>query len=331
MWSRIEKCRVNPLLGGLEATLLQWTADDFAFREIAYAILCLAAGGLYLTALPKERVIANREGYSNVKPEDQDCYNTAFVAPLVSGAHLAHQAPGSAPTESMYWMEGVLVFLTTQLFRPNIFDAEFLRVNRYCQEHHPSTIIDAVLMSIEHVVLVHVDPAVELQYSPLMQLFSLSHNTILDGRDRYLGVYSPNLTSDKEKRPRKGVSTPPHEPPSDESVEEGSKPSSMNSGKRYLSQQLALQKQKVSWAEAMSKANAEDRLLEISDQKSAFFTLLHLFDAAARRQMPPNRMCEGSLPNEIYGQVLPNVSDEATLSSCARVFREFRILCHENL
>ncbi len=66
--------------------------------------------------------------------------------------------PGSSPKEVIYWLEGVLVFLTTQLFRAQAVLDEVSRVAKYCQQQYPEDVVHAVLMSIEHVVLIHIIP-----------------------------------------------------------------------------------------------------------------------------------------------------------------------------
>ncbi|KAL9032057.1 MAG: hypothetical protein Q9180_006725, partial [Flavoplaca navasiana] len=53
MFIALEKAELHHL----ELTVLSWTADDFAFREYAFCILCLASGGDNLTLIDQRRIL----------------------------------------------------------------------------------------------------------------------------------------------------------------------------------------------------------------------------------------------------------------------------------
>lgn len=55
----------------LSVTMLQWAPDEFAFREFAFAALCLAAGDKHLTVMPDRR-FSNNGVYGYVKPDFED-------------------------------------------------------------------------------------------------------------------------------------------------------------------------------------------------------------------------------------------------------------------
>lgn len=101
---------------GLAATLLQWSPADLPFREIAFAVLCLAVGGKQITVLPDKAITTNHV-FARVKLNSQASDGMQFMSCLVTGAHLRDNSPGSAPEGDFYWLEGVLVVLATQLYR----------------------------------------------------------------------------------------------------------------------------------------------------------------------------------------------------------------------
>lgn len=64
---------------------------------------------------------------------------------------------------------------------------------------------------------------------------------------------------------------------------------------------------------------------------STFYALMHVFEAAVRRRMPPARTSEGRLPTEIYTNIIAHVMDVDTRRSCLKVSSIFRTLCRESV
>ena len=87
-------------------------------------------------------------------PDRSTSLGQKFVSALATGAHINGNIPGSAPQDTVYWLGGVLVMLTAQLFRPNAVHDGISLISDYYQENHHRDCIDAVLMTIEDVVLV---------------------------------------------------------------------------------------------------------------------------------------------------------------------------------
>ena len=160
----------------LAATLLQWSPEDAPFHEIAFAILCLASGGKNVAMVPHQSFKA----YPTFAKLD-----TEIIGSLTTGVHLSGDPAGSSPTGVIYWLDGVLVVLTTQLYQSNAVEVEVSRVAQYCHDNHPDDCVDAVLISIEHVVLVHIIPGEEIQYSGIMPLILIEHHLSMDARSRY--------------------------------------------------------------------------------------------------------------------------------------------------
>ena len=167
---------------------LQLRPQDLPFREMAYAVLCLAAGGRHVNLLPNGNVTANAAfGFVHEGPEYDE--NSEFVSILASGAHPQGSSPGTSPEGTIYWLDNILVLLTAQLYRPGAADEGISRIVLYCQKHHSTQYVDAVLIFIEHVVLVHVFPGGKMQHTAMMPLL-----------DRYGEPYQEKLEADLMKK-----------------------------------------------------------------------------------------------------------------------------------
>lgn len=201
------------LLPHLSVDLLQWDADDFPFREITYATLCLAAGGRFLSVISLEQLGLAKphdhkiSGYiQNLGPSDKpskhdnadsrptgtngrtenvfhsptvgcnpgqvDCKNDPerldpeFFSFTTYGCHLKGKGPGSAPDGTLYWFNGALILLTTRLYLQITLDDALARLIQYHVSKPPKKHINAVLMSIEHIVLVKLFPSGQTQHIP---------------------------------------------------------------------------------------------------------------------------------------------------------------------
>ncbi|KAL8854169.1 MAG: hypothetical protein Q9221_001091 [Calogaya cf. arnoldii] len=277
----------------LEAHLLQWSPEDFPFREIAFAILCLASGGKNITILPEgEYIDRGSDAYGLWKPNDDSSEDDEFIAHLAAGTHLKDLPSGSAPAQTIYWLDGVLVNLASQLFRSDILEAQISSIVSYCSKNHASETVDAVLISMEHIILLKITPNANLRRSALLTLFDIPNHLSMDVIDRYHASYLENLhdwgqkSKEANDRPLKGM---------------------------HLSRQLLRGTQN----------GAE------GDLRSAFFALCHLFDAAARRKIPVADAHGGRLPNEIITEILSYVTDVETRTSCMHVSNIFRDICQE--
>lgn len=324
VWSRRVDDHVRVVEGGLAATLLQWSLDDFPFREFAYAVLCLAVGGKHTTILPIGFLGVGKELFSQLRSENQSSTDTAFISSLATGAHVRGIEPGSSPKETIYWLEGVLVFLTTQLFRLHAVQNEVSRVAEYCQQHYPNDVVDAILMSIEHVVLVHVVPGKGIQHTALMPLFNIRSHLTLDVRDCYSKSYLDKLAQEDG-----------------EAVAESARLRRKGTGTRAATAMNAMEDGSIIGMpfDDMSTEEQGEEQTDLSmsqrgisgDPISTFYALIHLFDAAARRRMPPARSCEGCFPNKVYDEILKHVTDMKTRTYCLHVSRSFRRFCQENV
>ena len=307
LWSRT-------LEDKLATTLLQWSPEDHPFREIAYAILCLASGGKNVAIVPYQSLKGNQTFAK---------FNTEIISSLTTGAHVSGTPAGSSPKEVIYWLDGVLVVLTTQLYRPNAVELEVSRVAHYCRDNHPNNSIDAVLISIEHVVLVHINPRKELHYTSIMPLIPIEHHLSMDAKSRYSSSYLSKLA------------------PADGEADKGFKEKQQKKLRRAAKKSMAKNERIVmhygDTDDEEEEDNDEDPALYITkkgvegDPSTTFYALTHLFDAAARRRMPLVKPIDGRLPNEIYARILTYVTDSETKFNCMEVSRVFRQLCQEDL
>lgn len=283
----------------LEVTRLQWSPEDVPFREVAFAILYLAIGGEHITFVSGQRLEIN-EVFAQVR---QGNLEKEFVRSLNTGAHSPGDPPSSAPEETVYWLEGVLVFLTHQLYRRDDFRMAMTRAENHCQEHYPEQCIDAILMSIEHLVLLHVVPGEEIQRSPLMPLFDLKcHHVVNVRRDltehriKKLQAQGDESTRDEDARPE--------DTPMDEEEEGISKRWRLVDLTEVIESETTNADDKANTATG-STLNASGTTDE-RDAESTFYALVHVFEAAASRRTQRYKTSTrtGRLPNEIYSQVL---------------------------
>jgi hypothetical protein len=98
--------------------LPQWRPEDFIFREVAFAILSLAAGQFQVAAWDKMELYAGN-GYLLV-PDEETCdpLKAKLLPEFPMGYHRPDERPGSAPDGCIYWLGNVLVSLEMTLQDP---------------------------------------------------------------------------------------------------------------------------------------------------------------------------------------------------------------------
>ncbi|KAL9604457.1 MAG: hypothetical protein Q9219_000422 [cf. Caloplaca sp. 3 TL-2023] len=320
-WTR----RHGPLLRGLvfralrgkleyqlSATLLQWDPDDFPFREYAYAALCMAAGGKYLTILPYD--LGDHNSAYGFLPDNQftgSCGRTAtfqpnkqhgqkepreFFSQLGSGSHLQGMTPGSSPETTVYWMSGVLIFLVNKLYEPYALENGIHAVACYVEKQQIQKKCNALLCSIEHILLIKILSSGEIQHTGVMPLYNISSHLSLDVRDRYPASVLDDL---KQRR---------------------------------------MEQLKTGDMDREIEAPQLDNALHVvksphvqGDPDSTFAALVNFFDVCAYEGMAPAKPCEGCFPHEIYGLIIDNVIDRPTRYACMEVSRTFRNFCLEKV
>lgn len=286
-------------------TFLYLSPHDPPFRAMAYAILCLAAGGSHIRLLPSRNVSAN-DTYGFVGEWLENNEKSEFVRVLTSRPQAQALSPSTAPEGTLYWLDNILVVLIDQLYRPETADAGISRIVLYCQKHHSSVYVDAVLISVEHVVLVRVVPGGKVQHTAAMPLI-----------DRYARPYHQRLAAENERLP-KGMSkavgnTRVKRPAQDEAVELGRGINSNEEGESDDEDGSKLYTTRLD-----------------NNINSAFYALVHLFEGGACRHMSATEV-DVPLPDEIYSQIIEYTTDMETRLSLIKVSRAFRRACQEDL
>ena len=296
----------------LAASLLQWNIEDLLFREFAYAALCLAAGGKNVNIVSQENVWST-EVFGFIREGEKYDADSEFVKDFASGAHLQGSPRGSSPEATIYWLDDVLVVLAVQLYLPGALDGGIARVVTYCQEHHPVECIDAVLISFEHVILVHVDPGEKVQHTATMPLFDIENHLSLSASDRYAKSYLEKLATKKTMR------------------KEAKRGKSAIQGRMPIEDEIGMDSSDSDVDEEDSDGEEESALCVTQVEgnvRSTFYALVQLFEATARKRIPPAKNMH--LPYEIYTQIINHVTDVQTRESLMKVSRTFREICQEN-
>lgn len=171
----------------------------------------------------------------------------------------------------------------------------------YCSQNHGGETVDAILISIEHCLLLRIKPNARLQRSALLTLFNLLSHRGMDPADR---SHNPDLErlGDPDQKEQAGNRVEQRPSHTDLSVELDEDPGSLL---------------------PTTRIEAE------GDPSSTFFALCHVFEAAARRRLPFNDALGFALPNEIILEILSHVTDLETRSNCTKVSRLFRNVCQE--
>ena len=307
----------------LAATLLQLTPEDLLFREIAYALLCVTAGGKYVSCVPTDS-IKHRAAIAFIQSQALKPTNhSEMLSVFASGAHLEGEEAGSAPKETTYWLNDVLVVLVAQLYDAGVVDKELQNLTQYCNSHQPGDVIDAVLISIEHVVLVHMVPGTdgkdtEVQHTELLPLINIEEHLTMRTTDRYTSAYLSKLAGDDDERFKKRQQRKRR----DAGTAMAAKTEGIN----------------ISYGDKDDKSEQEEeeeeRLYPTQVEGSilsTYYGLHHLFSAAANRRLSPTESSkQGVFPTEIYGHIISHVTDRETRDSCLHSSRLFRELTLEN-
>ena len=309
----------------LSASLLQFNQEDFPFREIAYAVLCLAAGGRNASFVSTNKVWSNGV-FGFMHDGSGRTRDSEFISILASGAHLQGSTPGSSPGATIYWLENVLVVLTAQLYLPGAADEGIERIVHYCNEGHSTEYVNAVIMSIEHVILVHVSPGGNIQRTNIMPLFKIENHLSMAVQHRYAKAYLGKLAAAKDKKFMKKEARKQRKAQAESMLK--------NDGVDLHYGDEDDSEVDLDDDEMVSGGNEESALHATKiegDTRSTFYALVHLFEAAACNPMSIAKTTDGLLPNEIYTEIVKHVLDTETRDSLMKVSRTFRRICQEDL
>lgn len=343
--------------GTLSVTLLGWTAHDMPFREIAYFILCLAAGGDHLTFVDDKRVF-KQAGYAGMLTGGDTEDDMELVGSIGAGYHKQGLSTGLAPDDTMYWFEGALVSLVPRLNRPGVLEKAIADVVQYGNSVCGRTTFNAVLISIEHLALVRSFPHGVVDHTSLLPLIPIALHLSMDARERYGGDYVDELyradvleTEDQvasEDDQKAGETSGTHDDTgggvdvenstSDKAtgeIDEGKIDDSM-AGQESVGKDLVepdgevqspdAEKEDEDTIDEKEQEVANDKITEWTLKKT-FTALIAFFEASILETLRPANVDEQGIPTEIYETVLSHVADIQTYNACLKVSRRIRSLC----
>ena len=97
-----------------------WKPSDFVFKELSFALLCLASSNppLFSVEDTKDFRGCEHQGFLGYVRGHKDQQKIEFMSRFLDGFHLPHVTPGSAPSEQSYMFQNVLVILVQDLTDP---------------------------------------------------------------------------------------------------------------------------------------------------------------------------------------------------------------------
>ena len=194
----------------LPVTVLSWKADDLAFREFAFHILCLALGGSYLTIVDDSRTIgpsfqgqpepAWNEYRALIHGNDSDGERELLTS-LGLGFHMEDGPLGTAPQASKYWLEGVLICLVPRLEQPDVALYAMTEAIEYGRDVCGHSSFDAVLISIFDVIILKYSPNGAVNHSSPLPLVRVRDCLGLDAKQRYSDTWLDDVLKRHRKTP----------------------------------------------------------------------------------------------------------------------------------
>lgn len=296
--------------------LLGWKPDDFPFREIAFAILCLASGRQNVSLVESLRLVDDdAHGCANLTSSTDQEDELEFVAHMGICAHLNANAANSAPQSTMYWFEGVLVQLVAQLDRPDAIPPNVTRVARRARESCSWQPVDAVLISIAHIVLIRVFPDSRVQHTKPLPLFFFSDQPSQDLQERFSISEVEELLQRKERVTAKRTARDERNRDALDNISEEWDSECDVGGAGSISFRLT------------ETVDLIKTFRGIIGTEPSFFALALLFEASKRASKPLPAAARSLLPIEIYRLILSNVEEVETLGACMAVSSEFGEMC----
>lgn len=343
--------------GTLSVTLLGWTAHELFFREIAYFILCLAAGGDHLTLVDDQRIF-KQAGYAGMLTGSDPDDEMEFLGSLGAGYHRQGLPIGLASEDTRYWFEGALVSLVPRLDRPGVLEKAIADVVQYGHKKCGRTNFNAVLISIEHLVLVGSFPHGVVDHTDLLPLIPIAPHLSMDARERCGGDYVDNLykaevmEAERQRAHEDGaifgeISNTHNDTSGGMNVktsssnkgggDEGARDIDDNMvGQEEVGKDIVEPRGEVQnpgagndGEDAIDGKEEEVANEEIPEwtPKETFTALVAFFEASIRETLKPTYVDEQGIPTEIYETILSHVGDIHTYNACLKVSRRIRSLC----
>lgn len=142
---------------------LDWRTFDFGFREVAFAIICLASGTFGLQA-QTDLLGPLDEGYCwKAQPSEVHQILSAFA----KGYHAPGMKPGSAPNNTIYWFKSVVICLDESVDLNDDYQVTIARAVDFGQCAGQS-MFDGLVVSLTNVVLFRYDSKAGVKFSARM-------------------------------------------------------------------------------------------------------------------------------------------------------------------
>ncbi|KAL8880895.1 MAG: hypothetical protein Q9198_001790 [Flavoplaca austrocitrina] len=278
---------------------LVWQRPTFLDEEVAPSFLTplndIFMEWIYTIDLEQEVFsVNNRTHYhlANLPGKDHWCF-------IDDQGYIDKASPDHLTRDIVYWFNGALVTLKIRLRDVNVLERGLQQVVQYRQQYHCSS-FNAILMSIEHVVLVKVFANGQIEHTEVMALFWVERDMSMEAHE------APSR--DPAEVMQQEVSNTPAEEPIDTNREV----------EQHSEQRTA------------SAASLSNHPITTSDPKRTFQALITFFDAIALEHMRSATNSQGRFPNEIYALIIQHVLDAPTRHACTQVSPTFQDLCLQN-
>lgn len=161
-----------------------WGHKNFAFREVAFAILSFAAGQHHFDD-PNRFYGHYRKHESNGYLIDRNEGGEPKLMPLFgSGCHSPDQEPGSTPPDSIYWFENVLISLVPNTVFEKDTEAAIAKAVEYGLEEGKINFQIVVFSILNAIMLeVHVKDGVVIRRTGVVSIYDASRKYDRDDSD----------------------------------------------------------------------------------------------------------------------------------------------------
>ncbi|KAH1934562.1 hypothetical protein KXV48_004564 [Aspergillus fumigatus] len=126
MTTFLQMCRVYRKI--LDRFVLAWEPSCFMFREMAFAVLSLAAGEVFFEFSEVLDAKYRENGYYLLPDSRTPKYHTRMLPRFIHESHLPGIEPGSAPKSTSFWFHDVLVHLNSRLDLDDVEEASVVAV-----------------------------------------------------------------------------------------------------------------------------------------------------------------------------------------------------------
>ena len=309
-------------------------------------MICLAAGGENLSIVDKRRVY-EKNGLAGINMGSKVDDEMELASSLGVGYHKPELPMGSAPEETKYWFEGALVSLVPRLNRPGIMEKAIGDVIQYGRKDCGQTAFNAVLISIEHLVLVKSFQDGTVDHTEILPFIELAPHRSMDARERYGSAYVDELyeavvteqndeTEGGDGDPSVQISAPTtssHDGSPDTVKQEISTFEEDGSDRKSVGADAMVDdgKEPKEENEDLGDGGENDGHTTTNFSKwtkeDTFTSLIAFFEASIRESLKPTNEDGRGIPTEIYETILNHVSDMETFNACLKVSRQIRSLC----